>query len=103
MRGAIPPLPNMPSWCGAQFKKKAQGLYFCTVKCKGSNALSKHHSDIIPVKTIRFCLLNTASNVQTVAKLISFKTQEVSYKLCLKYEIVKIHTFLIRDHHIFIS
>jgi len=21
MRGAIPPLPNMPSWCGAQFEK----------------------------------------------------------------------------------
>jgi len=21
MRGAIPPLPNAPSWCGAQFKK----------------------------------------------------------------------------------
>jgi len=25
MSGAIPPLPNMPSWCAAQLK--AQGLY----------------------------------------------------------------------------
>jgi hypothetical protein len=25
MRGAIPSLPNTPSWRGAQFKKKAQG------------------------------------------------------------------------------
>jgi hypothetical protein len=24
MRGAIPPLPNTPSWRDAQFKKKAQ-------------------------------------------------------------------------------
>jgi hypothetical protein len=31
MSGAIPPLPNTPSWCGAQLKRKAQGqlyLYF---------------------------------------------------------------------------
>jgi hypothetical protein len=27
MRGAIPPLPNMPSWRGAQFKKTQGQLY----------------------------------------------------------------------------
>jgi hypothetical protein len=27
MRGNIPPLPNTPSWRGAQIKKKAQGFH----------------------------------------------------------------------------
>jgi len=31
MRGAIPPLPSTPSWCGAQFKKHRDNftLYLC--------------------------------------------------------------------------
>jgi hypothetical protein len=34
MSGAIPPLPNMPSWPGAQYKKKAQGqLYLYLLIC----------------------------------------------------------------------
>jgi hypothetical protein len=28
MRGAIPPLPNTPSWRGAQLKKEAQGQLY---------------------------------------------------------------------------
>jgi hypothetical protein len=27
--GAIPPLPNMPPWCGAQLQKEAQGQLYC--------------------------------------------------------------------------
>jgi len=27
MNGAIPPLPNTPSWCGAQFNKAQGHLY----------------------------------------------------------------------------
>jgi len=36
MHGAIPPLPNTPSWRGAQSKKKAQGqlyLYLAMILC----------------------------------------------------------------------
>jgi hypothetical protein len=32
MRGAIPPLPNTPSWRGAQLKKAQGQLYRLTVK-----------------------------------------------------------------------
>jgi hypothetical protein len=28
MRGAIPPLPNTPSWCGAQLKKSTGSTLF---------------------------------------------------------------------------
>jgi len=34
MRGTIPSLPNMPSWCGAQLKKQKHrdNLYCCMIE-----------------------------------------------------------------------
>jgi len=40
MSGAVPPLPNTPSWHGAQFKAQGQ-LYFLTFSLLLSAVLSK--------------------------------------------------------------
>jgi hypothetical protein len=39
MLGAIPPSPNMPSWCDAQLKNAQEQLYKFVVKAKEMYAL----------------------------------------------------------------
>jgi hypothetical protein len=45
MHGAIPPLPNAPSWHGGQLKKKGQGqLYLAfTLKLKDNMSLPEFY------------------------------------------------------------
>jgi hypothetical protein len=53
MRGAIPPLPNTPSWRGAQLQRKAQGqLYFYLYHTpKNSNVEFKSKERTVFTKT----------------------------------------------------
>jgi len=40
MRGATPPLPNMPSWCGAQLKTKHKDNFTFTFGGRNNGELA---------------------------------------------------------------
>jgi hypothetical protein len=60
MRGAIPPLPNTPSWCGAQLKHRDNFTYLFPLRISPPSRYSGGRS--IPVT-------NGKEYIMTVAKM----------------------------------